>query len=393
MTDKKIRLLVVAPQVTQNPEPFKLFRLVPEIELLVAYCSLPGGVRTDGEEYLNKAMFDTPLLHGYPWIALENVSPKPSLDRAFGLINPSVVSKIRNADAVIVYGHYYWTCRLAIAATKLLRRKLILTSDAINFGPPGTAIIKRVLKRALFPLLYRFLADGVLVPSSASGRFMESLGVPPERIFLTPYVVDNEGIKARAKETDRNAMRKSWGVPPDARIVTFVSKFLPRKRPQDMIEAAAKLRDKACYVVLVGDGPLRESLEERAAALGIADRVRFLGFVPYSALPGVYASSDVLVHPAEHEPYGLAVNEAMICGCPVIVSDAVGAGDDLVRNGMNGFTYPAADVDALASHLRRCLDDPGLLSVLREGALERMKTWSSKENADSVVRAVRELCG
>ena len=118
--------------------------------------------------------------------------------------------------------------------------------------------------------------------------------------------------------------------------------------------------------------------------------VRFVGFVKYSELPSVYASSDLLVHPAEHEPYGLPVNEAMVCGVPAIVSDRVGAGLDLVRHGETGFVYPCGDVEQLAKLLGEALR-PELLPQLGRNAVERMKTWSPREYADGTARAVTHL--
>ncbi|MHC5730029.1 MAG: glycosyltransferase, partial [Nostoc sp.] len=166
--------------------------------------------------------------------------------------------------------------------------------------------------------------------------------------------------------------------------------FIPRKRPQDLVKAFAKANIPNSYLVLVGDGPLRDSLEAEVDQLGIAERVRFLGLVNYSRLPEVYVSSDLLVHPAEWEPYGLPVNEAMVCGVPVVVSDRVGAGYDLVQEGITGFTYPSGDVDALASILQKTLGDQETLKQMGRYATERMKTWSSRENAEGTVDAIEK---
>ena len=124
--------------------------------------------------------------------------------------------------------------------------------------------------------------------------------------------------------------------------------------------------------------------------LGVRDRVRFTGLVKYSRLAEIYASSDVLLVTSEHEPYGLPVNEAMICGIPVIVSDRVGAGYDLVENGTTGFVYPCSNVTALASVLRQILPDRGLLTSLGQSARARMETWSPRENADATIQAIKK---
>ena len=113
----------------------------------------------------------------------------------------------------------------------------------------------------------------------------------------------------------------------------------------------------------------------------------------YSRLPELYASSDVLVFPSEHEPFGLPVNEAMICGIPAIVSDRVGAGYDLVEDGKTGFVYPCGDISALAKILSDVLPDRVLLKSMGEQASKRMASWSPAANAEATIRAVEKAIG
>ncbi len=130
------------------------------------------------------------------------------------------------------------------------------------------------------------------------------------------------------------------------------------------------------------------SLEARAKELGVADRVRFLGFLNQSALPAAYVGSDLLVLPSDYDAFGLVVNEAMLCGRPAIVSDVVGAKFDLIREGETGFVFPARDVDALASILREVLPDAARLRQMGAAARRRMETWSPREYVEDLVAAV-----
>jgi glycosyltransferase involved in cell wall biosynthesis len=117
--------------------------------------------------------------------------------------------------------------------------------------------------------------------------------------------------------------------------------------------------------------------------------VRFLGFVNQSQLPSVYRAADLFVLPSLFEPFGLVVNEAMLCGLPVAVSDRVGAKYDLVRPDENGYVFPAGDVEALAAILRQILPDGEKRARMGGAARRRMETWSPREYTDSVVRAVQ----
>jgi glycosyltransferase involved in cell wall biosynthesis len=112
--------------------------------------------------------------------------------------------------------------------------------------------------------------------------------------------------------------------------------------------------------------------------------------VNQSLLPGIYSASDLLVLPSEYEPFGVVVNEAMLCGCPVVVSDRVGAGADLVWPGDNGLIVRCGDIDALAAALNELLRDQDRLRRMGKQATERMAAWSPRENIEGQIRAIEQ---
>lgn len=386
-----IRVLLVSSQPIQNAEPLRMMAQDPRVEMLTAFCSLPDARMWQGAENLTREAFDIPMLDGYPWKHVTNYSPSPRLGKFYGLINPGVIKLAASYDCCIVYGHAYVSFWMAVFTAKLLGKPVLLGTDATYIDPHnGGRAWKASLKKKVLPFLYNRVADLVLVPSTASKRFLCSLGVKEERVALTPYVVDNDYIAAAAAKSDRKKTREEWQVPDDAAVVILVAKFLPRKRPQDALEAFARANVEGAYLVMVGDGPLGDSLKEQADRLGITKRVRFTGLVKYSQLAELYAASDVLLFPSEHEPYGLPVNEAMICGIPAIVSDRVGAGYDLVENGKTGFVYACGDVAALAKILRAVLPDRLLLKAMGGRARKRLASWSPRDNAEATILAVEK---
>jgi glycosyltransferase involved in cell wall biosynthesis len=141
---------------------------------------------------------------------------------------------------------------------------------------------------------------------------------------------------------------------------------------------------------MIGTGPLEEELHRLAQELGVAQRVRFTGLVKYSRLPEYYTMSDALVFCSDHEPYGLPINEAMLCGKPVIVSDRIGARLDLVDEGKTGWVYPVADIAALAQFMRQAIEDPEALRRMGLQAREKMKAWSSEVNVANQVAYFRQ---
>jgi glycosyltransferase involved in cell wall biosynthesis len=380
----------VSAQPTQNAAPLRMMAEDPRVEVLTAYCSLPDPKLFRDPEHLTRGQFDIPMLDGYRWVGLRNYSPVPRLSRFYGLINLGLIKLVATHDCTIVYGHSYLSFWIAIATARLLGKPLLLTTDATYIESQYGGSWKAKIKRKLLPFLYNRVANLVLVPSTMSKRFICSLGVAEDRVVITPYVVDNDYIADAAARADRKRTRGEWRIPADALVVLFCAKFLPRKRPQDALQAFARANAADSYLVMVGDGPLAEGLREEAAKLGITDRVRFIGLIKYSRLPEVYAASDVLVFPSEHEPYGLPVNEAMICGVPVIVSDRVGAGYDLVTEGETGFVYPSGDVDRLTQILRDAVSDREKLKRIGDAARRRMSKWSPRENAEATIQAIEK---
>jgi glycosyltransferase involved in cell wall biosynthesis len=338
--------------------------------------------------------WDVPLLDGYPWQYVPNRSWQPRLGGFWGLFNPSLWSLVRTGhDAVIFFtGYRYASFWVGLAAAKLHGKAVLFGTDASDLRPRDGRQWKSMAKRYFWPALFR-LADVVIVPSNSGVDLMQSLGLSVDRIALTPYVVDNDWWTGRAASVERIAVRRAWGVPEDAPVVLFCAKLQSWKRPQDLLRAFASASVQGAHLVFAGDGPMRSELEAETRSLGLHRQVRFLGFVNQTRLPEVYRASDLMVLPSEYEPFGVVVNEAMLCGCPAVVSDRVGAGRDLIVSGQNGFVFTLGDVNSLAAILRETLSQSERLLTLGDAARARMQSWSPAENvnamADAVSRAVR----
>ena len=177
----------------------------------------------------------------------------------------------------------------------------------------------------------------------------------------------------------------------------FASKFMERKRPQDLVAAFAKVAAEPAarrpYLVMVGDGDRHAALLEQARSLNIEPLVRFAGFRNQTELPRFYDLCDVFVLPSKLEPWGLVVNEVMNAGRAVIVSDQVGAAADLVRNGENGFVYPAGNVDALTGALRQILSDPEQCRHMGERSRQIIGGWGFQEDLEGLKRALAHFLG
>jgi glycosyltransferase involved in cell wall biosynthesis len=306
------------------------------------------------------------------------------------LFNPGLWTLIREGrfDAMYVSGYFYASAWIAILAARWHGVPVIFSTDGHNLRTWSTqSNLKQRFKKFLVRRIYAFGAV-VMAGSSGTIEYLKTIGVPQERILLGRNVVDNPWWTERAAAVDRSAVRASWKIPASSPVVLFCAKLQPWKAPQDVMEAFARANIPDSFLVYAGDGPLRATLEQRARELGLSERMRMLGFVNQSQLPSVYRAADLFVLPSLYEPFGLVVNEAMLCGCPVAVSDRVGAKYDLVREGENGYVFSAGNIDALAAIYRDFLPHPDKRKRMGEAARLRMETWSPREYINAMSDAV-----
>ena len=204
------------------------------------------------------------------------------------------------------------------------------------------------------PHVLRLYATGHPTGTWAA-EYLQHHGLPEEALFLFPYNVDNDWLseKALSAIAESRELRGRYGIPPGAPTVLGVLKFVPREDPMTLLSAFVRLHKMVpeAHLVLVGDGELRGAIEDEIKNADLREFVHLPGYLPYSQLPLHYAMADIFVHPAVREQWGVSVNEAMVCGVPVIAADTVGAAKDLIKEGESGCTYAAGDSQALARQL------------------------------------------
>jgi glycosyltransferase involved in cell wall biosynthesis len=390
MSDRRYRVLAVATNPVQYMTPiFRRLAKHPALDFQVAYCSMRGAEASHDPEFGANIQWDVPVLDGHSWTHVRNRGS--GAESFFGLFNPALWKLIRtgNYDAVLCFiGYVRATFWITLIAAKLSNSAFLFGTDATTLAPRDGRSWKTALKRIFWPRLFR-LADQVIVPSSGSHELMRSLGIPGDRVTITPYAVDNHWWMQQASQVHRDEVRAAWGAGPQTNVVLFCAKLQPWKRPADLLRAFAKANISNALLVFAGEGPLRSQLESEAATLGLASSVRFLGFVNQSQLPAVYASSDLMVLPSEYEPFAVVVNEAMCCGCPVVASDRVGAARDLVAPVSAQFVFPCGDVNALAAILKVAFDDGTQLPSFGRASRMQIQKWSPEANVAATVEAIR----
>jgi glycosyltransferase involved in cell wall biosynthesis len=173
----------------------------------------------------------------------------------------------------------------------------------------------RPVRRPGLPTLYRLgetLGDLTLAVSAATRDRMLAWGVPPRKVAVLPNGVDPEAL--RFSTSARRDVRAELGLPHDAVVLGSVSRLVPLKKVDTILDVVAAF--PGVHALVAGDGPEREPLQDRAAALGVRDRVVFTGERP--DVGGLLSAVDVYVSACEQEAYGLALIEALAAGLPVV---------------------------------------------------------------------------
>ena len=160
----------------------------------------------------------------------------------------------------------------------------------------------------------------------------------------------------------------------------------------DLLLAAFSELGEAARLLLVG----REAdLPALLAALpaGVRERCEYAGFQPPEALPRFFAQADVFVLPSRYDGWGVVMNQAIGAGLPVICSDMVGAGHDLVDEEVNGLKFRAGDAASLAAKMKRFLAEPALIGQWGAASREKARGFTPAVGAEKWVAAFREVLG
>jgi len=291
------------------------------------------------------------------------------LQRSFDLGWPARFAKfLKQAKIDVVHCHEFTTTCYAALGCALASVPLIATVHGKNYWP------ERAYRRTALRWAMRRSKAFVAVSDDLRTHMVDTLGVKRDRITVVTNGIDLAKFRPDAAAGTR--LRAGHGAGPDDVVIICVGALEPVKAHDVLLDSIAAVRAQLPSVKLwlVGEGYLRESLEQRSAALGLTDTVRFLGW--QTNVHALIAAADFSVLASHSEGMPLAVIESMACERAVVATRVGGTGE-IVEDGVSALLVPAGSVTELTRALLDLARNPELRARLaREGLLQARKRFS-----------------
>jgi len=296
---------------------------------------------------------------------------------------PSLVGELSRSYEVL---HLHAPHPMAMVAYLLARKPphaLVITHHS--------DIVRQVRLKGLLSPVFGAVHSRAAAIIATSQRYLDTsreIGEFRPKVRVIPYGSDLHQFSPLLKDSrPAHELRSKCG----ERVVLATGRLIYYKGFEVLLDAMRTVRG---HLLLIGDGPLRGALEDRARRNGIRERVTFVGAVPNDRMGPYYGAADVFVLPsiARSEAFGIVQIEALACGIPVVNTALASGVPDVSIHDVTGLTVPPNDAEALALAISRVLDDPALAARLsskaRQRALERFTADRMVEETLAVYRRV-----
>ena len=350
---KRLAVIITHP-IQYNAPIFKLLSEQNELKLKVFYTFSQRQQDFFDKDFGVNIQWDIPLLDGYNYEFIANTAKNPSLSNYKGIKCPTLISKIEEwkATHILVFG---WNYKAHFTAMKYFKGKIpvlfrgdstLLDYDiqsikslvsSIKTKPtftPLTSYVKFKLRKTFLTYIYRYI-DTALYVGTNNKAYFNAHRLKDDQLIFAPHAIDNQRFfDSEKKQYEANAKkwRKELGIKETDKVILFAGKLEDKKNPSLLVSAFDNVSKNkpGLKLIIAGNGPLKEQLKEAAHN---NNNILFLPFQNQTTMPLLYRMGDVFCLPSQGpgETWGLAINEALACGIPVIVSDKVGCAIDLVK--------------------------------------------------------------
>jgi glycosyltransferase involved in cell wall biosynthesis len=333
-----------------------------------------------GKLNLEEHQYDYDLIHDG---VLEDVSTLEKIKKTISVINdfkPNVVNFTGYHELATIFILFF--CKLKGIKTILSNESTILDQK------------REKIKESIKSLIIRQF-DGFFNFGSLSKQYMIALGASEDKMLVNKNCVDNLKIRSifETALTKREETKVHLGLA--IKNFIFVGRLISAKNLERLLDAFCLIEhpEKQNWgLILLGEGLLKEELVNKVEAENIAN-VKFIAGQTWEKVPEILALSDVFVLPSIVEPWGLVINEAMVCGKPILVSNQCGCVQDLLVDEINGYLLNPYDVNDIIDKMAKVMSMSVLaLEKMGENSLEIIKNYTPELVASEMLKGYQKVC-
>lgn len=375
MQNKRLAIISTHP-IQYNAPLFRLLANTPGVDVKVFYTWSQARESVADKEFGRKIVWDIPLLDGYDYEFITNISSKPK--QSFGgLVNPGLIPAIEKwgPDAVMVFG---WNFSSHFKAMRHFHGEVPVWfrgDSTLLDEKPG---MKTMLRRMALRFVYSFV-DRAFYVGQNNHRYFLAHGLKESQLTFAPHAIDNARFGSDEARAEGQKWRRELGYADDDIVMVFAGKIYGVKNMVDFSNQFKNYLDNngesKLKLLIVGNGIDEDKLAKH-------DHILKLLFQNQSKMPAIYNIGDVFVLPSVSETWGLAINEAMAAGKPVIVTKKVGCAVDLVKDGINGFYFDLDNTTANQT-MFAAIERSDLRAIGVHNA-DQIDTWSYGEVAKAI---------
>ena len=289
-----------------------------------------------------------------------------------------IMQIIRDRKIDILHLQGYGSVLFGVLAGTNCRRPIIIKEEWVD---PNISMLQSLLER----ILGSFATKAIAISEYARQYLIAKKGMNKEKIALIPNGIPLDEFRKTDKESGRSE-RKEFGISDNDTVIGIVGMLHINKGHRYFIEAAHAVvrQNSKTKFMIIGDGDLRQALEQQVTKLGLEDHVLFTGH--QADMPKMLQALDIFVMASISETWGTSLVEAMAAGKAVITSDS-GGPSEIIKDGLTGLIVPVKDPEAIAEKIMYLIDNPAQMLSLSENARKE----SEKFDIHHTVRQVQDL--
>lgn len=340
------KLAIVTTHPIQYNAPW--FKLLNERGLVIPKVFYTWSQVAEGKKFdpgFDKEIeWDIPLLKGYEYCFVNNLSKNPGSNHRKGIINPTLISQIESwqPDAILIFG---WNFVSHFNCIKYFHKKIPILFRGDSTLLRKQFFVKNLLRLLYLKWVYHFI-DYALYVGIENKKYFQKYGLKNKQLILAPHAIDNNRFEDENGKYEAEAVewKKLLQIDENAFVFLYAGKLEAIKDPFILLAFAQKFKGQPVHFIIAGNGPLENSLKAEAAN---NPQITFINFQNQQKMPALYRLANCFMLTSKSETWGLCINEAMVCGNVVVVRNTCACAADLVVNGKNGFVFDANNIDSL----------------------------------------------